>query len=358
MTLPDGEHAENPEQDTPKKFEFFPTEVLERIELTRQRVIEAEGDRHKISQAVDSLNNELVLRGFIGREAQLGSEFATVISRGLNDDESDIVPVFDPDVLLMTSFEGSFVGCEAIITGNETELVYHIELPLDEDTLRFRTVTAPVDMTSMKIEVTQPVLNSEEDEEEDDLFYKALEIFSTISDQEVLDSVQLLKECYEMAEEFNASFIRGMAIVANHMMTYPEVKDNEAMVSALENLFTGVVDLDFFYLVKGIDARVSRWEKEYRAQATSIDIKAQVQGIGLIHNFDYDPKSAEAAQVHQDYQIAYVMLDAHRVEYIVPAQYLVEFIETEVPKMHMDYCEEARYRFLKVHPSVFSELNN
>lgn len=349
MTFIDDEHSENPEHPAPKKFEFLSTEVLERIEVTRQRIIEAHGENQATSQAIDSLNNELLEKGILGRTARLTSEFATVTASALEGDEKNIEPVFDPEVLSMTSFEGIFMGCDAVMAGGRVELVYSVELPIDEETWRYKTVTAPVEMASLEIEESAGVL------EDADLFYEGLKVFSVIDNEKIQKDVERLKRCYEEAQQFDASFLRKMASIVNHMLTYPEIKDNEEMLLVLEDLFLGVIDLDKFYALKGIHADIVKKDDTVTVNIYPADMIAEIQAVCLTHNFDFNPKNGEESKLYRDYQVYYLVSDSNRVEYTVPVQYITEFTEIDHKNGEMYPCESSRYRFLQVYSDVFTK---
>ena len=353
---------DTPDHSPSSSFEFLSEDSLTLIEEVRQRILEAKEDRHTITAAVESLNNEFIEMGLIGSTGRLRSDFTTVTSSSLLAGDQDVQLVVDDESLLASSFEGTMMGCEALIFEHGTELVYRLELPIDETSLRYKTVTAPVDMASLQIDRTTLVLieseddgeESEEDEEQQGYIYEILKTLQSIENDEVQKALIQLKACYEATPSFDVSFFRQFAVIANHLLTYPEVRKSEEATSAIEELFIAATENNYMYAIEGYGAVGAEAKGKIRIKLLNAKVTGKIQGVGLYRNFEVD-EARKKLDILNSNQVVFIVIDKDNKEHIIPIQFLTKIDLTDQATPKKVYCESARDRFMLLNPGIFSK---
>ncbi len=331
---------------TKPRFEALPEDILESIKYTRA-IIAGCNDQELVDKSVAALNVELNARGIIGRDAKLKSDDAIVTEQSIDPTDNSMSPVFDYEDLTAPSFTGCFLGCNATELGEGPDLIYVVELPLNNDTLRYQTVIAQVDTAYLKVET--PSAQKEEDLRENDgeLLAGYLGELAKIKDPEFQDDLKDLIEIFEEYKEFDAAFMRAVGESTTHMFANPFIGMNEEV----RTLVGEVIGMSFTKnVIYRIEADIIKTERVLGG--TSVKVSTQLfdceyRGIGTAMDYAkaYDGDK-EVIIPLEAMQPVVLVSDAKQIEYQVPLKHIRSIVNATPTT-----CEDFRAQFVAKYPA-------
>lgn len=328
------------------RFEALPDDIRESVKYTRA-LIAGCTDPELVNKSVTALNAELNARGIIGKDAKLKSDDAIVTEQSSDPTDNSIRPVFDYEDLAAPSFTGCFLGCSATDLGEGTDLIYVVELPLDSDTLCYRTVVAQVHTARLKIET--PAAQNEQDQQESDgeILAGYLGELAKIKDPEFQEDLKDLIEIFEEYKEFNAAFMRVVGESTTHMFANPFIGMNEEA----RTLVGEVIGMSFTKnVVYRIEADIIKTERV--PGGTSVKVSTQIfdceyRGIGTAMDYSKAREGDKEVIIPLEAMQPVVLVsDADQIEYQVPLKHIRSIVNATPTT-----CEDFRAQFVAKYPA-------
>lgn len=320
------------------RFENLPAEVLSSVKYTRE-LIAGCGDTELIEQSVTSLNKELSTLGLIGKDAKLRSDDVIVTEQSIDPEDRRLKPVLDSDILSLNSFDGTFLGCSATELGFGPDLVYVVEMPLDENSLHYRTAVAPVDSAKLELESAPKFMTTQEGE---DLASYLIEL-STIRDPEFQNDLKDLIEVFEDYDSIEPAFLRSLGEVVTHMFANPFVGMDEEARMAVGRIIDTCFDKEVTYRIYGDALEVDEVKGGSKLGVKSVLMDGHYEGVGA--SMDYlRVKGKEGGGIVpvESSQPVIMIRDKSGELYRIPLKYIRE-CENVTPIS----CDEFRARFIE-----------
>lgn len=332
-----------PSEREPKNLQKLSSEQLKMVDMVREQIA-ASNDIEHMHSTVGYLNDALRQDGLLGQSASLQSDFATVVSRGV-DYETNELEVLQPlEIISAAEHEGVFVGCDvALLDGDTPELVYLLELPLITDDLRFRTVLAAVDDAKLTVEVDVSGIG------------QSLEALAQIKNSIVTRNLRLMGEIKD-TDELDADSLSELSMLAIEILAQPEVAKNKLLKDAVAEIFASFVDKEEWYTFEGFDAEITEKVGSIKLAINQIEAVGQVYAVTTINDFEYieakDDQKASAV-VSKTMQPAFIFKDQDTI-HVVPTRYLTLFCVDDFSPTS-SHCGNARERFLEEYPRLFKK---
>lgn len=340
----------NPSEYSPK-FHALPEYLALRAVEISQRVKELRS-KDEIRKLVDDLNQDFNEYDLLGKSMWLSSDLLCVTESDLRDVSHRSIPVYDPAVLARTSYIGSFQGVSVSNFDSEPELMYAVEMPLDETTLRCLSASAPVGESRLEVydDASTPMATDK------DADYQTEDLFETLRQPNDASYQGVLREFIEILEntvKVDAKLLQLLGEYAATMLSYPEVSHSPAHKQALCQVFAELLNFNVPVTFAGLEMYFGRQTKK-----TKFQINRQTMFYGHTHlvrfvrDFDYTTEDDGSSRVHvrQTDQPALVAIDGSNNKRILPLRYLTTF----TPANKQDICDEFRDRFLKVNSLLFT----
>lgn len=341
----DTDYFLSPER-SPNNYQALSRDVLSIVEAVRLQISDSD-DLERMRDAVSNLNDVFVQDGLLGKTAQLQSDFSTVISRGVDYQSGALKAIEMPEELSGAAHEGVFIGCDVVpLSTMQPELVYVVELPVDTEGLRFKTVLAAVDDAQLMI--------NEENEESG--IGHALELLSRVENDIVAENLRRLSKIYEVTDEVDADFLKEIGLLTSSILSVPEVSESKQLRDAVCELIANMVNHEDWYAFEGFDVEVSERNGGIALGINQIEAVGQIHSVTTIHDFEYIEATVEKAASaipRQTAQPAFVFLQDDKA-YVVPIRYLTLFYVDSFSASGSS-CDTARSRFLEENPKIFDE---
>ncbi|HWT39943.1 MAG TPA: hypothetical protein VN081_01545 [Dongiaceae bacterium] len=341
-----------PSEREPRNFLELPDTLLDLIESACRQVAETNdlGTKQEIAR---SLNDIFIQDDLLGRTARVRSDLSVIVSRKLDDQGSGLTPAYNPEVTSGEQYEGVFLGCAiSSVSDGTPELVYLLELPLVTEDLVFRTVITPVHQATLSVEVNLPAPQKAGGE-----LWQSLELLHTIDDEVVQKNLYLMTDLMEATNETDADFLKEMGLLATEILARPLIMDNLKARDAISKIFASCVDEGAWYLFEGLRFGVVLEEKERFISVDEMEAVGQIHSATITEDFDYTYAQKDKPAhitLKKTLQPAYVFLDTHNVEYVVPVRYFTLFTMDRYSPDEAT-CGAAREHFLEAYPNLFKK---
>lgn len=320
------------------RFENLPAEVLLSVKHTRE-LIAGCGDDELVAQSVAFLNQELIELGLVGKDAKLKSDDVIVTEQSIDPEDRRLKPVLDAEVLSRNSFDGTFLGCSATELGFGPDLVYVVEMPLDENSLHYRTAIAPVDSARLELESAPKFMTTHEGE---DLASYLMEL-SSIHDPEFQEDLKDLIEVFEEYDAIDPAFLRSLGEVVTHMFANPFVGMDEEARRLVGKVIDTCFDKEVTYRIYGDALEVDEVTGGSKLGVKSVLMDGYYEGIGA--SMDYlrvQGQEATGIVPVESLQPVIMMRDQTGELHRIPLKYIRQFDDVTPAT-----CQEFRARFIE-----------
>ena len=351
ITMPDDTSDEKryPLEREVESFSRLSGEHNEMIESVRKNVMKAVDVRTAKNEA--SLINEIfVADGLMGRTAQLSTTLSQVISRDLDFNTGNVSKTLEPEVFAGRTYVGMFAGCDVIsYADGRNELVYVVELPVQVETMRFKTVASPVETATLTVDVP-PELSLIDSEK----MAAAITQLVRIDSFEVQEALQDIMKMIQHTDEITAEFLAELSLHMIRIMGDPAVKGDKDSYNALANIIIELLDDEALYTVHGLEFKPRKPGKKHAVSLKETKFSGEVHAIVMISNLEFSADidgSGPGWVIQSNMQPAILMLDEKYRERVVPLSHLYSFEVEDFDKA----CESSRLRFIEQNPDTLRQ---
>lgn len=316
-------------------------EHLKEIEYARLEV-ESREDPENALKEVARLNRNLLEAKIVGKSVRLQSPFIFVGTQSFGEESHDPQFVVDVSSEKDAVYEGIFMGCKAVdTTPSYAELVYVLELPLDDEGLTFQTITAPVDASDLSVAVS-----AFSSEMYNTSVVEAFDFLDELGNTSVQNEIRFLKELIETNPDAEAEFVRKAALVAMNILASPAVGETEEARRAVTTILESLVYDGVSYAIDGAEVNLVKNSDGLNTIGLApVRSVIGIHGVSLIKDFKYE--KGIGLEILDALQPAFIALDEYGIERILPLRYLKTFSEYEDIVGYGD-------PFLEKYPDIFN----
>lgn len=342
-TMTTESHAEygTPPENKFENFLQLSDENLRIIANANQQIMELDKPADAM-QLVQQLNDVFLQEGMMGVSVRVESQFATVLGQEFDGLLTDSTY----NGIVKDQYDGIFLGCNAITVGDYTELMYGVQLAMDDESLFARTVTAPVRDSSLLMSFSPSNMPSGHEQE----FIAALDALEDLGDKNVdslIDQVEALVQSNK--HRVTHALIQETGLLAFDLLNIPAVAQSQKAQADVTRLLEPLFDPGALYEIRGVSIEPDESSPEEVAAMQFINTTVRIEGIYSTQ--DFERRTVDGAWVNSGLcQLALAVTDEENA-YIMPF-HSIHYFEIKEYSNAKGNCRASGARFQDEFPEA------
>lgn len=319
----------------------FSQEMIDKVRSANERIGTLSDQEARI--LVGELNQTAIDQGVLGESVELVTDVAVAHKTTFNPKKVQFDTIKIDLLPVSTTVYGTFIGFEEYRVGEEAMLLYKVEKALDERSMSFETISAPVHNSNMNMTV---LAVSEARQEAEREIFDNLQILARVEDPKFIQDFKAFLDLIENTDVIQDSFIRELGNLSAWMLSCTEVSEDPELRRAIATILSLLFDKQDIYLLQGHEYMTDPHKSGKNAIAIDIvEVLLPISGIQLITDYTLRKVGLKYLLETEDtLQPALVLIDSHNIERFMPLRHLREI---QIASHYDHSCPAAIDRFKK-----------